>query len=63
MAKESHGRSAREVGIAYCQGTPLRTEIEERDATLLGDATVDAVRALTERFGKTNHAAKSRRMW
>ena len=58
VAKESHGRSAREVGIAYCQGTPLRTEIEERDATLLGDATVKAVRALTERFGKNKPRGK-----
>ncbi|MEO7724812.1 MAG: class I SAM-dependent methyltransferase [Chthoniobacterales bacterium] len=58
VAKESRGRSAREVGIAYCQGTPLRTEIEERDATLLGDATVIAVKALTERFGKDKPIGK-----
>ncbi len=58
VKKESHGRSAREVGIAYCQGTPLRTEIEERDATLLGDATVLAVKALTERFGKEKPTGK-----
>ncbi len=58
VAKESRGRSAREVGIAYCQGTPLRTEIEERDATLLGDATVVAVKALTERFGKDKPIGK-----
>ncbi|MEO7724707.1 MAG: class I SAM-dependent methyltransferase [Chthoniobacterales bacterium] len=58
VAKESRGRSAREVGIAYCQGTPLRTEIEERDATLLGNATVVAVEALTERFGKDKPIGK-----
>ncbi|MDQ3199219.1 MAG: class I SAM-dependent methyltransferase [Verrucomicrobiota bacterium] len=51
VAKRSEARSARKVAMAYCQGTPLRNEIEERDASLLGDATVVAIRALTERFG------------
>ena len=37
--------------IAYCQGTPLRNEIEERDATLLDHATDIAARAVAERFG------------
>ncbi|MGI8956843.1 MAG: class I SAM-dependent methyltransferase [Chthoniobacterales bacterium] len=58
VAKESKGRSAREVAMAYCQGTPLRTEIEERDASLLGDATVVAIKALRERFGKDNLIGK-----
>lgn len=58
VAKESQGRSARNVAMAYCQGTPLRTEIEERDASLLSDATVLAVKALTERFGKVNPRGK-----
>lgn len=58
VAKESQGRSAREVAMAYCQGTPLRNEIEERDASLLGDATVVAIKALTDRFGKENPIGK-----
>ncbi|HEY3661521.1 MAG TPA: methyltransferase domain-containing protein, partial [Chthoniobacterales bacterium] len=58
VTKESKGRSAREVAMAYCQGTPLRTEIEERDASLLGDATVVAIKALTERFGKDHPVGK-----
>ena len=58
VVKESRGRSAREVGMAYCQGTPLRTEIEERDASLLSDATVAAIKALTERFGKDHPVGK-----
>ena len=45
VAEHSKGRSAREVAMAYCQGTPLRNEIEERDASLLGDATVVATKA------------------
>jgi SAM-dependent methyltransferase len=51
VAKRSEARSARIPAMAYCQGTPLRNEIEERDASLLGDATVLAARAITKRFG------------
>src|SRR4051794_27198684 len=58
VAKQSNARSAREVAMAYCQGTPLRNEIEERDASLLGDATVLATKALTERFGKDQPVGK-----
>lgn len=38
--------------IAYCQGTPLRNEIEYLDASLLEHATKIATTALTERFGE-----------
>jgi ubiquinone/menaquinone biosynthesis C-methylase UbiE len=38
--------------IAYCQGTPLRNEIENLDASLLEHATKAATTALTERFGE-----------
>jgi ubiquinone/menaquinone biosynthesis C-methylase UbiE len=38
--------------IAYCQGTPLRNEIENLDASLLEHATKIATTALTERFGE-----------
>jgi SAM-dependent methyltransferase len=37
--------------IAYCQGTPLRSEIEARDANRLADATDLAASAIAERFG------------
>lgn len=37
--------------IAYCQGTPLRNEIESRDASLLKHATDVATVAVAERFG------------
>ncbi|MFX8343221.1 hypothetical protein ABTL58_19150, partial [Acinetobacter baumannii] len=43
--------SARDVAIAYCQGTPLRNEIETRDASLLEKATEIAADALAHRFG------------
>ena len=37
--------------IAYCQGTPLRNEIEARDASGLEDATQACGEALAQRFG------------
>ena len=40
-----------EPAIAYCQGTPLRNEIEARDASSLQDATRRAAEALAHRFG------------
>lgn len=47
----SKARSAKDVAIAYCQGTPLRNEIVTRDASLLGKATDAAADALAKRFG------------
>jgi len=37
--------------IAYCQGTPLRNEIETRDARRLDEATRAATEAIAHRFG------------
>src|SRR5947207_5056320 len=54
MTARSQASSPRDPAIGYCQGTPLRNEIEERDASLLGDATVIAAKAIAERFGKGN---------
>jgi ubiquinone/menaquinone biosynthesis C-methylase UbiE len=47
----SRAASARDVAIAYCQGTPLRNEIEARDPKRLEDATRAAQEALAQRFG------------
>jgi hypothetical protein len=47
----SRARLARDVAMAYCQGTPLRNEIEARDPSILQEATEHAANALTERFG------------
>ncbi|MEO7165458.1 MAG: class I SAM-dependent methyltransferase [Spartobacteria bacterium] len=58
VTARSEAASSRGPAIAYCQGTPLRNEIEERDASLLGDATVIASKALTERFGATHLSGK-----
>jgi ubiquinone/menaquinone biosynthesis C-methylase UbiE len=47
----SKARSAREAALAYCQGTPLRNEIEARDASRIEEATETAAQALARRFG------------
>jgi ubiquinone/menaquinone biosynthesis C-methylase UbiE len=48
---KSRAASARDVAIAYCQGTPLRNEIEARDPTRLENATQVCEEALAQRFG------------
>ena len=47
----SRAPSAREPAMAYCQGTPLRNEIEARDRSRLEEATQRATEALAQRFG------------
>jgi ubiquinone/menaquinone biosynthesis C-methylase UbiE len=47
----SKAASARDVAIAYCQGSPLRNEIEARGASRLEEATECAAEALARRFG------------
>jgi len=48
----SRAASARDVAVAICQGTPLRNEIETRDASRLGEATDAAESAVASRFGR-----------
>jgi ubiquinone/menaquinone biosynthesis C-methylase UbiE len=52
VTARSRANSSRLPAIGYCQGTPLRNEIEARCASLLPDATDVAARAITERFGR-----------
>ena len=52
VAARSRAESARVPAIAYCQGTPLRNEIEARNASLLGEATDIAAEAVAQRFGR-----------
>lgn len=56
--KLSCAPSARDVATAYCQGTPLRNEIEARDASLLTLATDRATQAITSRHGDGPVAGK-----
>jgi ubiquinone/menaquinone biosynthesis C-methylase UbiE len=48
----SRAPSAREAATAYCQGTPLRNEIEARNASLLQAATDRAAQAIVSRHGE-----------
>jgi ubiquinone/menaquinone biosynthesis C-methylase UbiE len=48
---KSRASSPHDVAIAYCQGTPLRNEIEARDPSRLEEATQKAAEALVQRFG------------
>jgi SAM-dependent methyltransferase len=52
VAARSRAASPRLPAIAYCQGTPLRNEIESRDAARLAEATDVAAQALARRFGR-----------
>jgi SAM-dependent methyltransferase len=51
VAARSRAVSPRIPAIAFCQGTPLRNEIEARDASRLGEATDAAAEAVARRFG------------
>jgi ubiquinone/menaquinone biosynthesis C-methylase UbiE len=57
-AEESRGPSARVVAVAYCQGTPLRNEIEARGADKLEAATEHAASALARKHDTGDVVAK-----
>jgi len=52
VSARSRAKSSRVPAIAYCQGTPLRNEIEARDASRLGEATDIAAEAIGKWFGR-----------
>jgi len=47
----SKAPSARDPAVAYCQGTPLKNEIEARGASRMEVALAKATEALARRFG------------
>ena len=51
VPQRSRASSPQIPAIAYCQGTPLRNEIEARNATGLSEATAWAAEAIARRFG------------
>jgi SAM-dependent methyltransferase len=51
IAARSRASSARVPAVAYCQGTPLRNEIEARAGVGLAEATSACEAAIAERFG------------
>ncbi|MEO8442931.1 MAG: class I SAM-dependent methyltransferase [Betaproteobacteria bacterium] len=52
VAARSVAASPRIPAVAYCQGTPLRNELEARDAARLAEATNVAADAIARRFGR-----------
>jgi ubiquinone/menaquinone biosynthesis C-methylase UbiE len=57
-AEQSRAPSPRLPAIAYCQGTPLRNEIEARGADKLEAATEHAESAIARKHGSGEVAAK-----
>lgn len=51
LERRSDAPSPRHPAIAYCQGTPLRNEIEARDATALESVTTAASEAIAKAYG------------
>ncbi len=51
IAHRSHAASHRDPAVGFCQGTPLRNEIEARDKNRLLEATDAAASVLAKRFG------------
>jgi SAM-dependent methyltransferase len=51
LRRRSRAPSPRHPAVAFCQGTPLRHEIEARDPAGIVEATEVATTALAARFG------------
>ena len=60
VARESRAPSALSVAIGYCQGSPMRAEIEAHDPDRLAQATDFAAGAITNRFGSGPVSGKIR---
>ena len=52
VAARSRATSHRIPALGFCQGSPLKTEIETRDASRLDEATDFAAEAIGQRFGQ-----------
>jgi hypothetical protein len=57
-AEQSRASSPRHPAVAFCQGTPLRNEIEASDAGKLETATDYAASTIANRHGSGEVAAK-----
>jgi hypothetical protein len=57
-AEQSRASSPRHPAVAYCQGTPLRNEIEARAADKLEAATDHAAATIANRHGSGEVVAK-----
>jgi SAM-dependent methyltransferase len=54
LEARSRAAAAHEPAVGYCQGTPLREEIEARGPGRLAEATDAATEAVAQRFGRTD---------
>ncbi|TFZ07875.1 class I SAM-dependent methyltransferase [Ramlibacter humi] len=52
VTARSRSDSARTAALAYCQGTPMRAEIESRSPPGLEEATVASAAMIAQRFGQ-----------
>jgi ubiquinone/menaquinone biosynthesis C-methylase UbiE len=52
VEKRSRAASHRDPAVGFCQGTPLRSEIEARDPARLAEATDAAANAIAARLGR-----------
>ena len=52
VTARSRAESPRVPAVAFCQGTPLRNDIEARDPSRLSEATDAAEAAIARRFGR-----------
>lgn len=60
LAARSQADSARTAALAYCQGTPVRNEIEARDPTRLDEATAVAEAAIAKHHSTGNGAVEGK---
>ncbi len=51
ITEQSRAASPRAPAVAYCQGTPLRNELEARDAARLEEITEAATQDIAQRYG------------
>lgn len=58
ISEMSSAPTARHPAVAYCEGTPLRNEIEARDASRLDEVVERATSAIAARFGAGPVSAK-----
>ncbi|HEY1782426.1 MAG TPA: methyltransferase domain-containing protein [Roseiarcus sp.] len=58
LQERSTAPSARQAALAYCEGTPLRGEIEARDPARLEEATARATEAIAAAFGRGTVSGK-----
>lgn len=58
IEETSTAPSPRHPAVAYCQGTPLRNEIEARDVNMLDAVTDRSTEIIAERFGNGEVSGK-----